>query len=208
MQTTTTATPTTASPTSVRPGRFDTTELQSLGLLIVSVIGFGIYGLATGSPSTLSYVVTVSVVAALLATYRRDALSPRLTVALSILAIAHLAGGLINVGDDVLYNAHVFSPVLQYDHFVHASGVFLGTVVVWTLLMPSFPRGARPRDFITVTMLAGLGLGAANETIEFLTTLAHHGGHVGGYSNTGWDLVSNVVGATAAGVWMRRSQHS
>jgi hypothetical protein len=191
-----------------RPARFNATERRALGLLIVSVAAFGIYGFATDSPSTLSYVVTVSVLGALLATFRRDALPPRLTFALALLVVAHLAGGLINVGDDVLYNAHVFSPALQYDHFVHASGVFLGTIVVWTLLIPSFPRASRPRDFITITMLAGLGLGAANETIEFLTTLAHHGDHVGGYSNTGWDLVSNVVGATAAGAWMRRAQHS
>ena len=34
--------------------------------------------------------------------------------------------------------------------------------------------------------------------IEFLLTMAHHGAHVGGYENTGWDLVSNLVGAVAA----------
>ena len=47
-----------------------------------------------------------------------------------------------------------------------------------------------------------------NETVEFLTTMAHHGAHVGGYDNTGWDLVSNTIGAMASARWMsRRSEH-
>jgi hypothetical protein len=30
--------------------------------------------------------------------------------------------------------------------------------------------------------------------------LAHHGAHVGGYFNTGWDLICNLIGAGAAGL--------
>jgi hypothetical protein len=43
-----------------------------------------------------------------------------------------------------------------------------------------------------------MGVGAFNELIEFLATLAHHGSHVGGYRNTGWDLLSNSVGTAVA----------
>ena len=49
-----------------------------------------------------------------------------------------------------------------------------------------------------------LGLGALNETVEFLATLAHHGAHAGGYWNTGWDLVSNFTGVAAAGLVIAR----
>jgi hypothetical protein len=58
---------------------------------------------------------------------------------------------------------------------------------------------------VVLCVLGGLGLGALNELIEFLATLAHSGSHVGGYENTGWDLLSNLVGATAAGLlsWKR-----
>lgn len=41
---------------------------------------------------------------------------------------------------------------------------------------------------------------------EFLATLAHHGGHAGGYWNTGWDLVCNFIGASAAGLLIARSR--
>ena len=37
-------------------------------------------------------------------------------------------------------------------------------------------------------------LGALNEMVEFL---AHHGTHVGGYWNMGWDLVCNFIGAVS-----------
>jgi hypothetical protein len=51
-----------------------------------------------------------------------------------------------------------------------------------------------------------LGLGALNEMVEFIATLAHHGAHAGGYWNTGWDLVANFAGATAAGLVLVRSR--
>ena len=55
-----------------------------------------------------------------------------------------------------------------------------------------------------MALIAGLGLGAINETIEFATTMVHDSTHVGGYQNTGWDLVSNLVGASAAAAIIRR----
>ena len=63
----------------------------------------------------------------------------------------------------------------------------------------------RGKGALLLVVLGGLGLGALNETIEFLTTTAHAGAHVGGYENTGWDLVSNVAGALMAAVAIRRS---
>jgi hypothetical protein len=42
--------------------------------------------------------------------------------------------------------------------------------------------------------------------IHMHRTLAHHGAHAGGYWNTGWDLVANFTGATAAGLVLARSR--
>ena len=44
----------------------------------------------------------------------------------------------------------------------------------------------------------GMGLGSLNELIEFAATLTVPETNVGGYINTGWDLVSNCVGALTA----------
>jgi hypothetical protein len=58
--------------------------------------------------------------------------------------------------------------------------------------------------------LAGMGLGALNEVVEFAAVLTLPDTNVGGYINTGWDLVSNAIGATAGAVlmWGLARRHS
>lgn len=175
-----------------------------MGVVVIATVAFGVYGFATGAPSTVAYLCSVSALTAVVASFRGSRIPPPLVLALAALAVAHLAGGLVPVGDDVLYNASVGAAMFRYDHLVHSSAVFVGTLVLWAL----FVRRARilhERDVPILCVLAGLGLGAVNETIEFLTTTVHHGSHVGGYANTGWDLVSNVAGALAAGVVVVRA---
>lgn len=189
-----------------RRATLDSNEVTALGVLTLAVVGFGLYGFAAGAPSTVSYLFTVSAVAALIVRFRDPTLPRIVILGLPLLAIAHLAGGLIRIGNDVLYNASAGLPAFEYDHFVHATGVLLGTIVLWSLfLRPHVDPPRRPK-LVAVCVLAGLGLGAVNETIEFLTTLAHSGAHVGGYSNTGWDLVSNVVGGATAAAWLERNE--
>jgi hypothetical protein len=53
---------------------------------------------------------------------------------------------------------------------------------------------------------AGLGFGALNEVVEFVATLLIPETNVGGYRNTGWDLVSNLIGATTAATWIWLSE--
>ena len=180
------------------------TELACLRVVASALVVFGVYGFATGAPSTVAYLLVVSVVAIAAAVLWKPDTPPWLAVGLTVLAVAHLAGGLVRVGDDVLYNASFARPAFRYDHLVHASGVCLGTLALWHLLgIGGVPQHAG-RHTVLLVVLGGLGLGALNETIEFLTTTAHAGAHVGGYENTGWDLVSNVAGALVAAVVIRR----
>ena len=160
--------------------------------------------MATDAPSLVGYLFIVGGGLGLLLGLRRSPLPDAVATGLSVLAVAHLAGGLVRVGDDVLYNASPGVELLQYDHIVHSSGVFLGTIVVWLLLVRPVVGSVRGSQAVLVCVLAGLGLGAVNELVEFLATLAHGGSHVGGYTNTGWDLVANAVGASVAGVWIAR----
>ena len=57
---------------------------------------------------------------------------------------------------------------------------------------------------VVLAALAGLGLGALNETAEFLMTRLSNTTSIGGYRNTGFDLISNTVGATIAAGWLYR----
>lgn len=57
-----------------------------------------------------------------------------------------------------------------------------------------------------------MGFGAANEVIEFLATTSLRETNVGGYENTGWDLVAHFVGSVLAAVviygWQWRATDS
>ena len=48
-----------------------------------------------------------------------------------------------------------------------------------------------------IAALCGVGLGALNEVVEFIATRIAET-NVGGYVNTGMDLVYNTIGATIA----------
>jgi hypothetical protein len=148
--------------------------------------------------------LTVSVMTAAVLALRRRVLPGPLAAALAVLTIVHLAGGLVHVGDDVLYNASPGMELFRYDHFAHALGIFLGTQMLWELLVRGAAKPSGRGQLVAVSLLAGLGLGALNETVEFLATLAHAGNHVGGYRNTGWDLVANLVAGVAAGLVLHR----
>ena len=50
---------------------------------------------------------------------------------------------------------------------------------------------------------AGMGFGGLNEVIEFIAVLLIPSTNVGGYINTGWDLVSNLTGCVLAAVLIR-----
>src|SRR5262249_48191618 len=115
---------------------------------LIGTAGFAVYGTATHAPSTVSYVFVVTALAALVVWLRPPQLSPRLAGALSVLAIAHLAGGLVRVGDDVLYNAYIGSRLFEYDHLVHSSAVCVGTIVLWTCFGPAMKTVSPRRSLI------------------------------------------------------------
>ena len=196
-------------------------ERGSVLIAAAAVAGFAGYGFATQSPSTVGYVSSVLVIAAAVVGLRRVVLPPLLAAGLAVAAIVTLAGGLIRVGHDVLYNANTgpYNPALgthylQYDHFAHAYVSFVIVFACWFMLAAPHAVGGNPLrppavggrrgELVLLAVGAALGLGALNEMVEFIATLAHHGAHAGGYWNTGWDLIANFTGATAAGLVLAR----
>ncbi len=186
-------------------------ELVALAIAACGIGVFGGWGIATKAPSTVGYVATVLITIGAIGVFRRRPLPGGLAIALALDSCAHLAGGLVRIGHDVLYNA-AFRPqiafggtrAIQYDHFVHAAGTCLAALTLFAILVPDVRSDDR-RRWIVLAVFGGMGIGAVNEVAEFILTLAHHGAHVGGYANTGWDLISNTVGATIAGIYLMRS---
>jgi hypothetical protein len=202
-------------PESPGPGRarLSRAERGAVQVAAVAVAGFCVYGFAAGSPSTVGYVSSVLVIGAAIVWLRRAALPGLLAAGLAIAAIAALAGGLINVGQNVLYNASIgpYSKTLgthflQYDHLAHGYVSFVVAFACWVMLAAPHAGADHRRELVILAVGAALGVGALNEMVEFLATLAHHGAHAGGYGNTGWDLVCNFIGAGAAGLVIARSR--
>lgn len=131
---------------------------------------------------------------------------------LSLWGIAHMAGGLMPIPESwpilgethVLYNLWLVPDVLKYDQLIHAYGFGLTTWICWQGVSAAFgAHGIKPRasvGLMTLCAAAGMGFGALNEVVEFIATLALPETNVGGYVNTGWDLVSNLVGSIVAAV--------
>ncbi len=157
--------------------------------------------------------------------HRRVRLSPGVLWGLSVWGAAHLAGGMVPIpaswpaeGSPVLYNWWLVDGVLKFDQVVHAYGFGMATWTCWQGLRGAIARRlsiapaqvAPSAGLLVLCAAAGMGLGALNEVVEFIATLMVKNTNVGGYANTGWDLVANLVGAvvTVLVIAMARSGHN
>jgi hypothetical protein len=141
---------------------------------------------------------------------------------LAIWGALHMAGGNLpippSVSDPpdpaVLYNLRPFAWCPKFDQVTHAFGFFVGTLAGYEALRAGLAgqtghpgRPVRTAMLVTPGIAAGLaclgmGLGAFNEVVEFVATRIMTKTNVGGYDNTGWDLVSNMTGACTAAAWL------
>lgn len=119
---------------------------------------------------------------------------------LSLWGIAHMAAGAIPRGDDrILYNACAFSDHrVCVDQGVHALG--FGAATFASAVSLGVMAGTRKlgAGLAVMAFLAGMGIGALNEIAEFFSALWLDAENVGGFVNTGWDLVADALGAAVA----------
>ena len=178
----------------------------TLAYLAAAVIG----ALTTGNAEFIIYIGIMAVLIGVIGFvhYRVD-LTLATLWALTAWGAAHMAGGLVPVPESwpingdihVLYSLWLIPERLKYDQVVHAYGFGVTTWVCWQGLRSVLVQYApvRPTYGLMVLCAAGgMGFGALNEVIEFTATLLVPETNVGGYVNTGWDLVSNLTGTTIA----------
>jgi hypothetical protein len=167
-------------------------------VVIAYVAGWTIFGLITGSDATAAYLVTmVALVAVVTAVHVRVGLSPSVLWILTAWGFAHMAGGLVGVGDGVLYNVPLGVPLVRYDRVVHAIGFGTAAVACWQAMRSIDPAMPLTPGVAVLVALMGMGVGAINEVVEFFASRTF-AANVGGYVNTGWDLVANLLGCAVA----------
>lgn len=191
-----------------------TSTLVPVGIFTVAYLVIAtITALVRGNQEFIFYIVVVILLIGLvLAVHRRVQLSQGALWALSIWGLAHMMGGLVTVPEGwpvngetrVLYSLWLIPGRLKYDHIVHAYGFGITTWVCWQglrTILRTHVADVRPTlGMMVLSAAAGLGFGALNEVVEFAAVLLVPETNVGGYVNTGWDLVANSVGATLAAI--------
>lgn len=137
---------------------------------------------------------------------------------LGLWGLLHLAGGLIPIPDtiadmddadpadaiQVLYNMRLAPYLPRYDQCVHALGFGTCALAAREALQAHLGKPISINiQMGSAIFLIALGLGAINEIVEFAAVLLIPDTNVGGYVNTGWDLVSNAAGAGLAILYMK-----
>jgi hypothetical protein len=191
----------------VRPGRriaelaADEPLLAVLWAAVLSLLAGA--AVVTGDRRVWAYVTVCVVMTAVVATAHAAARFSRgLLAMLLALGCLHLAGGLLPTREGVLYDSWLVGGVLRYDQSVHAFGSVAATWASWQLVGRYVDLARTPaRAQALVACLGGMGKGAINEVVEFVWG----GTHVGGYTNTGWDLVFDLAGCAAMAVYLTRS---
>jgi len=180
----------------------------------------GIGALLTGNREFVFYVVvTAALGLVVLGIHARVDLGLGVLWGLSIWGLVHMAGGLCPVPASwptdgphrVLYSWWLFHQYLKYDQLVHAFGFGVTTWACWRglqALLGAYSDTTQKSPIPTLGALtlcgaAAMGFGAVNELVEFLAVLFIPNTNVGGYMNTGWDLVANFVGVLVSCIALR-----
>ena len=171
--------------------------------VVLVVIGFGSFPVRTvtyGAIVLLDFLVVSAV-------NRRVALPGWILWGLSIWGLMHMVGGLVSwesSGNGIVYGIWLIPGVLRYDQLTHFFGFAMGTAVCWFPLQVRTPQWDAPAVKALVAGLMGMGLGALNEVVEFASIYAVPEQQVGGLENLGWDLIYNLMGCTAMGLFLWR----
>ncbi len=183
-------------------------SIRPVAAFTLGYIGLAtVFAFRTQNWEFVFYIIVMLVLALLVASlHRRVNLSKGALWCLSIWGLLHMMGGLVPVPDDwlvsgdkhVLYSWWIIPNYFKYDQFVHSYGFGIATWVSWQTLHALLPKSLPTAGVLTLCLLAGMGLGALNEIIEFVATLLIPNTNVGGYTNTGWDLIANMIGAIVA----------
>jgi len=185
-------------------------HLILLAINIISVIIFGTISLKGRNYEFVIYTGTIIFfIGVIAATYFRVPYTDASLFGLTIWAVLHMAGGTVYLNGTKLYRLMLLPlsenyPILRFDQAVHIWGFGVATITMYCLLRPLLKDNLNRFVALSIVLvMAGLGLGAFNEIMEFIITQIVAETGVGGYLNTSLDLVSNLIGAILGMFYIR-----
>ena len=179
-----------------------------LPILVVNACALAIFSILFLSRKNYEFLLYIGVIifflALILGTNKKVDYPNSVLWGLTAWALLHMSGGGLYIGKIKLYEVMLITfseeyHIFRYDQFVHIIGFGVATLVMYFLLKPLLrPDLDRWVALSIVVAMAGLGVGALNEIVEFTATVLVPETGVGGYTNTSLDLVSDLVGAVLA----------
>ncbi len=178
---------------------------------LLYIIPYSIYYLTIKDYEFMWYILVLLVFSVLIiATLRKTNFDYVALWGLSLWGFLHMSGGgLIVPGTGrVLYALEIYkffdvgdTYVLKFDQFVHAFGFGVTTLVAYQLLKPRI-KSMHKGLLYGLCVFAAMGAGALNEIVEFLAVVILPETGVGGYFNSGLDLVFNGLGSLIAVIFI------
>jgi uncharacterized membrane protein YjdF len=182
-------------------------------ILLVNLLYLLAFGAFYGARQNYEFMLYIGVIVfffvVIIATNERVRYPNLILWGLTLWGLLHMCGGGIPMGDHVLYGQILIPisdayPVFRFDQFVHIVGFGVATLLVYHLLKPLLrPDEKRWTALSIVVVMAGLGVGALNEIVEFAAVVIVPETGVGGYVNTSLDLVADLIGALLALAYIR-----
>ena len=148
--------------------------------------------LLQGNYEFLFYVaVVVLIFIIVLATLHKSNFDNLTLWGMSLWGLIHVAGSAISIGGGKVLYAKVLIPIInngemtifKYDQFAHLFGFFVATLVGYHLLKKYLAPNTNWKVIYFLLVLIGMGFGALNEIIEFISVLSLPETGVGGYIN-------------------------
>lgn len=194
-----------------------TPRLRFYSLAVITyMIAFLIIAMISNNAEFLYYELTMMVIIGIIVFMdKRVKFSHIVLSGLSLWGFIHLAGGLVpipaswtilEIENPVLYNLKPHALIPKYDQFVHAFGFGVALIAAYEALCAHFKTTLKISAPIGFALFfIAMGLGALNELIEFIAVISIANTNVGGYENTGWDIVSNAIGALIGLIFLKLS---
>ena len=182
-----------------------------LAFTVAYMVVFSVLAALRQNVEFLYYMVLMVGLIIFVIAYHRDLkMSTAVLIALSFVGLLHLMGGHLYLNGTRLYDVYLIGNIIRYDNFVHAVGIFVITLVLYSALVPHVDRSVRGSSWVlsVVLVLMAMGVGAIIEIVEFGAVLFLDAGEaVGGYRNNSTDLLFNLAGSLVGLVgiqWHRR----
>jgi putative membrane protein len=175
------------------------------------MVAAGFYS-ARGNFEFMAYLgVTLFIGLLILATATKSGLDRLVLWMLTLWGFLHMLGGLLPVGDVVLYGWKIYPfidrggdfYILKMDQVIHFYGFMTAAVAMHQMIGKRSVAAVHPGMLIFFATMGSLGLSAVNEIIEFIAFVNLEETGVGDIYNMGFDLIFNAAGALVGAVWQQ-----